>query len=79
MEDLESGNAEFRPQSITRHQQRGETVYYVVHQSCDRFSDLLDADGNLIGHPDGGITGRGDGVTLFFPAEGEGDEVWSVR
>ena len=52
------------------------TVYYVVHQCCDQFSDLLDANGNLIWHPDGGITGMGDGVTKFSPFELEGEDVW---
>jgi hypothetical protein len=48
----------------------------VVHQCCDQFSNLLDAGGNLIGHPDGGITGRGDGVTKFSPFELEGEDIW---
>jgi hypothetical protein len=56
----------------------GETVYYVVMECCDQFSDLLDADGELIGHPDGGITGRGDGVTVFDPTNLKGEEVWLV-
>ena len=77
--DLDSGKVEFEPRSITRYQYQGETVYYVVQQCCDQFSDLLDADGNLIGHPDGGITGRGDGVTLFSPSDLEGEDIWQRR
>jgi hypothetical protein len=67
--ELDAGEVEFPPQSVTRYESEGATVYYVVKQCCDQFSDLLDADGNLIGHPDGGITGRGDGVTKFSPFE----------
>ncbi len=37
---------------------------------------LLGADGKLIGHPDGGITGRGDGFTVFSPENLKGEEVW---
>ena len=74
--DLESGKLEFPPQSITRYKYQGEIVYYVLPQCCDQFSDLLDADGDLIGHPNGGITGRGDGVTLFSPEIHEGQEIW---
>ena len=45
---------------------KGKKVYYVTAPCCDFFSDLLDADCNLIGHPDGGITGRGDGKMPDF-------------
>ena len=77
--DLDAGKVEFPPQSITRYQFRSANVYYVLPQCCDQFTDLLDADGNLIGHPGGGITGRGDGVTQFSPSDLEGEEVWSGR
>lgn len=77
--ELDAQNIEFPPMSITRYQWQGETVYYVVMQCCDQFSDLLDAEGNLIGHPDGGITGRGDGVTVFSTDGLEGYEVWVGR
>ena len=77
--DLDSGKVEFEPRSITRYQYQGETVYYVIQQCCDQFSDLLDADGDLIGHPDGGITGRGDGVTLFSPSGLIGEDIWQRR
>jgi hypothetical protein len=79
VEDLEARNVEFPPRSIIRYQWQGATVYHVVKQCCDQFSDLLDADGNLIGHPDGGITGRGDGVTVFSPVGLKGNEVWVGR
>ena len=46
--DLEAGTAEFPPRSITAYEYQGETVYYVLKESCDQFSDLLDANGNLI-------------------------------
>jgi hypothetical protein len=72
--DLEAGAVEFLPRSITRYEYQGETVYYVLKESCDQFSDLLDANGNLLGHPDGGITGRGDGYTVFSPENLNGEE-----
>ena len=74
MADLEAGAVEFLPRSITRYEYQGETVYYVLKESYDQFSDLLDANGNLIGHPDGGITGRGDGFTVFSPENLNGEE-----
>ena len=72
--DLEAGPVEFPPRSITGYEYQGETVYYVLKESCDQFSDLLEGNGNLIGHPDGGITGRGDGFTVFSPENLNGEE-----
>ena len=51
----------------------------MLKESYDQFSDLLGANGNLIGHPDGGITGRGDGFTVFSPENLKGEEVCLVR
>ena len=79
MADLDAGWVETLPQSITKYQNKGETVYYVVPRCCDQFSDLWDAEGNLIGHPDGGITGGGDGITQFSPSDLEGKGVWPGR
>ena len=77
--DLEAGAVEFPPRSITGYEYQGETVYYVLKESCGQFSDLFGANGNLIGHPDGGITGRGDGFTVFSPENLKGEEVCLVR
>ena len=51
----------------------------MLKECCDQFSDLLDAEGNLIGHPDGGITGRGDGFTVFSLENLKGKEIWLER
>ena len=75
--DLDAGKIEFPPNAVFRFQDQGGTVYYVDSQCCDQFSDLLDADGNLIGHPDGGITGQGDGVTPFLLNLHDGEIIWS--
>ena len=49
------------PAFIASYQYRGQVVYYVPPRCCDIFSDLYDASGQLICHPDGGIGGHGDG------------------
>ena len=65
------------PSSVTEYQYKGQTVYFVPQQCCDIFSDLYDVDGNLIGHPDGGITGRGDGRVPDFFNERTGERlIW---
>jgi len=73
--DLETGAVEFPPQPITRYEYQGETLYRVLKESCYQFNDLLDADGNLIGHPEGGITSRCDGLTVFSPENLEDEKL----
>ena len=68
------------PLSITQYGYKGQTVYFVPQRCCDIFSDLYDADGNLIAHPDGGITGQGDGrATDFFNDRIGGRTIWKDR
>ena len=58
------------PMSITRYAYKEQTVYFQTAPCCDIFSNLYDADGNIIGHPDGGITGQGDGRDRDAPPGG---------
>lgn len=57
------------PQSVWRYRYRGQTVYYLPPQCCDQTSVLFDAEGRVIGAPDGGLTGRGDGRAADFHAQ----------
>jgi hypothetical protein len=54
------------PRKIYSYQYKGSTVYYVTPPCCDFFSELYDNKCNLLGHPDGGITGKGDGKLADF-------------
>ena len=54
------------PREIISYAYKGSTVYYVTPPCCDFFSDLYDSSCVLIGHPDGGFTGRGDGKIINF-------------
>ena len=68
------------PTYIAQYEYKGQTVYYVPPRCCDIFSDLHDADGNIIGHPDGGITGQGDGrVPDFFDERTNEQVVWGDK
>jgi uncharacterized protein DUF6970 len=49
------------PGYVASYEYRGGIVYYVGPRCCDIFSDLYDASGKLICHPDGGLAGHGDG------------------
>lgn len=58
-----------QPQSITEYEYKGRKVYYVKMPCCDFFNEVYDSSCNLLGHPDGGITGRGDGKLPDFNTE----------
>ena len=65
------------PISITRYEYKDQVVYYQTARCCDFFTNLYDADGVLIGHPDGGISGGGDGtVPDFFEERSNEFLVW---
>jgi hypothetical protein len=46
---------------IMRYRYEGQVVYYETLGCCDQFTSLYDQNGKLICHPEGGITGKGDG------------------
>ena len=51
---------------ILRYDYDGKIVYYISAPCCDQYSDVLDTKGKLVCHPDGGITGKGDGQCPDF-------------
>lgn len=66
------------PQSIWRYEYRGSIVYYVPAQCCDQYSTLYNEYGIVIGAPDGGIVGGGDGrCSDFFIERKNGALIWS--
>ncbi|MGI4743735.1 MAG: DUF6970 domain-containing protein [Janthinobacterium lividum] len=46
---------------IVRYQFEGETVYYESAPCCDQQSTVYDMKGKVLCHPEGGLTGKGDG------------------
>lgn len=63
------------PRKILSYLYKNKTVYYVTPPCCDFFSDLYDNDCNLIGHPDGGFTGRGDGKLTDFTSSKSNEKI----
>ena len=75
--NLEKAPVANPPASFVQYGYKGQVVYYVPPRCCDIFSDLYDASGAIIGHPDGGITGQGDGrVADFLTERRDGRIVW---
>ncbi len=63
------------PAFIAEYEYKGQTVYFLPQRCCDIFSDLYDTGGNIIGHPDGGITGQGDGRASDFFEERQNERI----
>lgn len=55
-----------QPQNVKEYEYKGKKVYYVTMPCCDFFNELYDSSCNLLGHPDGGFTGKGDGKLPDF-------------
>ena len=58
----EAGPETEAPSAIWQIQHQGQTAYYVASPCCDQFNSLWNAKGDLVCHPDGGFTGRGEGM-----------------
>lgn len=57
-----------------------QVVYYLPPKCCDIPSLLLDAKGDPLCSPDGGLTGAGDGKCPdFFDVRRGGKLVWSAQ
>jgi hypothetical protein len=66
------------PQSITQYNYKGQTVYYMKSPCCDKYNIVFDSNCNILGYPDGGFTGKGDGkMPDFFNEVKDGKVVWS--
>lgn len=63
------------PREIYSYTFRDKTVYYVPPVCCDQFSDLYNDSCRLMGHPDGGFTGRGDGKFSDFREERKNEKL----
>jgi hypothetical protein len=68
------------PQSVTRFTYKKQTVYYMISPCCDKYNIVYDSACNILGYPDGGYTGKGDGKMTDFKNEaGEGKVVWEKK
>src|SRR5262245_65366323 len=63
------------PVVIARYDYRGEPVYFVPERCCDVMSTLYRADGSIVCHPSGGITGAGDGRCADFLRERRNERI----
>ncbi len=77
IKDFETEGVQNPPRKIYSYTFRDSTVYYVTAVCCDNFSDLYNNKCNLMAHPDGGFTGRGDGKIKDFKSQATNEQlVW---
>lgn len=66
-----------QPQKVVEYEYKGKKVYYIVMPCCDFFNEVYDENCILIGAPDGGFTGRGDGKLPDFFKEVKNEKlIW---
>lgn len=65
------------PLYVTEYNYKGKTVYYVAAACCDKYNIVFDSDCKILGYPDGGFTGKGDGSLPDFRQEAtNGKVIW---
>lgn len=68
------------PISVTAYNYKGKIVYYMVSPCCDKYNVVYDSLCNVLGYPDGGFRGRGDGKMPDFRKEATDDRViWEAK
>ena len=77
IEKMKSEAVSNPPRKIFSYIYLGKKVFYVPAFCCDNFSDLYNDSCRLMGHPDGGITGRGDGKIKHFNTATEEKLLWA--
>ena len=62
---------------VFQYNYNGKKVFYIPSFMPDAFSDVLDSACNIICHPDGGITGKGDGkCNDFYQSRKDEKLIW---
>ncbi len=75
-EDISEG----KPLSVTQFKYKGQKVYYLVSPCCDKYNIVYDSTCTIVGYPDGGFTGRGDGKMQDFEKEATDPKViWEAK
>jgi hypothetical protein len=75
IEIMKNDPSQGEPSSISQYSYKGKTVYYVASACCDKYNIVYDSACNLLGYPDGGYTGKGDGKMIDFFKEATGKKI----
>lgn len=69
IKEMSNDLSEGMPLSVTQFSYHGQKVYYMVAPCCDKYNIVYDSACTILGYPDGGFTGRGDGKMPDFEKE----------
>jgi Domain of unknown function (DUF6970) len=73
-----SNDITYNTDQIWRYEYKGNIVFYFMSGCCDFYNWVYDYDGNLMGAPDGGYTGLGDGrLTDWATKKSNGELLWT--
>ncbi len=75
IESMKTDPSQGEPLSIIQYLYKGKTVYYMASACCDNYNVVYDSSCNVLGYPDGGFTGKGDGNMLNFYADASDKKV----
>ncbi len=65
------------PTTIWQFTYKGESVFYIPAACCDQFNPVYKNNCSLFCHPDGGLTGKGDGkCDDFFLLANDKKLIW---
>ena len=75
IQELESQPVANPPAYIARYDYKSQVVYYLPARCCDIPSNLYDAVGIIVCHPDGGFSGTGDERCADFVAQRKNETI----
>lgn len=64
-----TNSIDYNTDQIWQYDYKGETVFYFMSGCCDFYNWVYDYDGNVLGAPDGGWSGSGDGRLTDWSTE----------
>ena len=78
IQQMTADKSQGEPLYVTMFDYRGQKVYYVAAACCDKYNMVFDKDCKLLGYPDGGLMGKGDGSLPNFRQEAtNGKAIWA--
>lgn len=80
IQEMTADQSKGEPLYVTMFDYRGQKVYYVAAACCDKYNMVFDKNCKLLGYPDGGLMGKGDGSLPNFRQEAiNGKAIWAAH
>ncbi|MEO6819834.1 MAG: hypothetical protein ABI266_03345 [Ginsengibacter sp.] len=80
IQQMTADQSQGEPLYVTMFNYKGNKVYYVAAACCDKYNMVFDKNCKLLGYPDGGLMGKGDGSLPNFRQEAtNGKAIWAAH